>query len=89
MTRTAQQALDQMKALTASQSTEVLCLSLRELQGMKMGDAEKMTEAVICDELYSRHPEVAAAEDRWFEDLETTEDPTDVILAAALTAIGH
>jgi hypothetical protein len=89
MTRTAQKALDQMKALTASQSTEVLCLSLRELQGMKMGDAEKMTEAVICDELRSRHPEVAAAEDRWFEDLETTEDPADVILDAALTAIGH
>ena len=89
MARTAQQALDEMKALTASRSTEVLCLSLRNLQGMEMGDAEKMTQAVICDELCNRHPEANAAADRWSEDLEATEDLTDVILDAALAAIGH
>ena len=89
MTRTAQQALAKMKSLTAAQSTEALCLALGELKGREMGDAEKMTQAVISDELCKRYPAANAAADRWCDDLETTEDLADIILGAALTAIGH
>lgn len=78
---------DAMAADTAAQSSEDLCKLLLILDKAEKGEAEKIVEAVISDELMKRHPEADAASLRWSEDPEATETITEVIVEAVLRAL--
>lgn len=79
---------DAMAPETKALSTPDLCVALLALDAPDLDEAGRIARAVMEDELCERHPEVDAASLRWSEDPVAVETHAEVVVLAALKAVG-